>query len=117
MFNLQNEILKFADFEEPATGPRHACAYTIVRLQCIVTFILNGGTKIIRNAVWKVNGTTIQYSTPNHALLENSDYPSQIVGLQINHAQPQDNGTVYTCTDDLAPKNFVSSVILNITGI
>ena len=106
----------FSGFEKPATGPGHVCAYTSVQLHCTVTFTLDGGTVLVRDAAWKVNGTIITHSSPNYVLLKNSNRPSQIVGLQINHAHPQDNGTVYTCTDDLAPDNFTSFAILNITG-
>jgi len=61
-------------------------------------------------------GKCITQSTSNYVLLKNSNIPSQIVGLQINHALPYDNGTVYTCTDGLAPDNFESSTVLSITS-
>jgi len=108
--------LHFSGFEKPATGPGHVCSYTTVQLHCTVTFILDGGAVIVRDATWKINGTTINQSIPNYVMLKNSNRPSQIVGLQINHALPHDNGTVYTCTDNLAPDNFTSFAILNITG-
>jgi len=107
----------FSGFEIPATGPDHVCAYTTVQFHCTVKFTLSDGSVIIRDAAWKVNGAIITHSNSNYTLLQNSNRPSQVVGLQINHAQPYNNGTEYTCTDDLAPDGFKSSVILNITGM
>ena len=85
---------------------------------CTVEVYINSGIgSIIVDATWRRNGDIINDSTPRHTLLRiQYGLRPVVTGLMVNDTTLDDNGTVYSCTTDGAPDDFISNVTLNVVG-
>ena len=103
-------------FIQPATGPLMLCAGDSAIFNCTTAvFNSRGFGYFVVDSLWRRNGVIITDTTPGHTLLHTGE-PSQITGLMVDNTTLDDDGTVYTCTSEGAPKDFVRTAILNVTG-
>ena len=99
-------------FIQLATGPSILCAGNIAIFNCTIAVV---NTNVIVDSLWRRNGAIITDTTPGYTLLHTGE-PSQITGLMVDNTTLDDDGTVYTCTSEGAPNDFISTAILNVTG-
>ena len=104
-------------FLTSASGPHRVCKNNNAKFHCIVTLVLDNGSAILQDAVWKKNGIKLFPGTPGHSFIRSSKSPRRIIGVEVIKVQLSDNGTVYTCTAEQSPTDFTSNATLNVTGI
>ena len=101
-------------FSQPIALPSRLCAGDSAIFNCTVAVFNPHVGYVVVDSLWRRNGVIITDTTPGHTLLHTGE-PSQITGLMVDNTTLDDDGTVYTCTSEGAPNDFVSTAILNVT--
>jgi len=111
--------LHLPDFVQPATVTHPSgcvCIRSNVTLNCTVRVNSTGVTRI-GNAEWRRNGVIITDSSSGHTLLRTEPESTPVItGLTVDSTILDDDGTVYTCTAENAPVDFISTITLNVAG-
>ena len=103
-------------FIQPAAGPSRLCTGSSAIFNCTIAMFNHSGIGYaVVDSLWRRNGVIITDTTPGHTLLYTGE-SSQITGLMVDNATLDDDGTVYTCTREGSPNDFISTAILNVTG-
>ena len=91
------------------------CVGSSQTFNCTVEVFISEVGFVIANAVWTRDGVIITDSTPHHTLLRTQHGLQPVVtGLIVDNVTLDDNNTVYSCTTDGAPDEFISNVTLNV---
>ena len=115
MFVTWQCFICFAAYRRPFIAiPSEPCLGDTVTLPCEVLFSENGSTLIMTSSTVTRDGVIIAANNiPNHMLLSSGP---NVVGVMISGVALSDNGVEYNCTHTFAPDDFMSSLILNVTG-
>ena len=108
-------IYFYAAYQQPfAAMPSESCVGDAVTLNCVILFTENGSNPVPASAIITRDDVTVTSATPNHRILTSGP---NTVGVIVSDVTLADDGVNYSCDAAAAPPDFVSSLILCVTGM